>query len=189
MSKFELESLVAEHPNPGNQHWAPFAVTPELEQEAEARASQYPGQSRSAVLPLLHLVQGKFGYVNGHAITWIARKLQIEPIQVLEVVTFYPGLRQSSPGRIHFRVCRTLSCALAGSDELMSRLCELTGIDRGKMDPHHHPIGVSECGNWSVEFVECLAACGFAPVVMANDETHCEVLPEKAEALIDQYKK
>ena len=106
---------------------------------------------------------------------------------MLEVVSFYPGFRQSAPGKYHIRVCRTLSCAMGGSHELMARLCELTGIDRSQCDPHHHPIAVSPCGNFSVEFAECLASCGSAPVCMVNDDFHEGVMAEKAEALLQAY--
>ena len=103
------------------------------EAEADERISHYPDNKRSATLPLLHIVQHQFGYISAAAIDWVADKLGLEPIKVLEVVTFYPGFRQSAPGKFHIRVCRTLSCAMGGSYELMERLCELTGIDRSQM--------------------------------------------------------
>ena len=108
-------------------------------------------------------------------------------MQVHEVVSFYPGLREHSPGKFHFRVCRTLSCAMAGSAELMDRICELTGIDRSNSDSHHNPIAVSPCGKWSVEFAECLASCGTGPVCLVNDDFHEAVAPEKAEELLGKY--
>jgi NADH-quinone oxidoreductase subunit E len=102
-------------------------------------------------------------------------------------VTFYPGFRQSAPGKFHIRVCRTLSCAMGGSYELMEKLCELTGIDRSHADSHHHPISVSPCGGFSVEFAECLASCGTAPVCMVNDDFHEGISPEKAQDLLKKY--
>ena len=74
----------------------------------------YPVSKRSATLPLLHLLQEHFGYISEEAITWVATKLELEPINVLELVTFYPMLRQHPVGKHHIRVCRTLSCALGG---------------------------------------------------------------------------
>ena len=124
------------------------------------------------MLPLLHIVQSKFGYISSEAIDWVAAKLELEPIKILEVVTFYPGFRQYAPGKYHIRVCRTLSCALGGSAELMEDLCKEFGIDRTSADPHHHPISVSPCGKYSVEFAECLASCGTAPVCLVNDDFH-----------------
>jgi NADH-quinone oxidoreductase subunit E len=187
MSASSLEDSIASHETPGSKFHPPFAVTAELEAEADERISHYPASKRSATLPLLHIVQHKFGYISAPAIEWVAGKLDIEPIKVLEVVTFYPGFRQSAPGKFHIRVCRTLSCAMGGSYELMERLCELTGIDRSGSDSHHHPISVSPCGKFSVEFAECLASCGSAPVCMVNDDFHEGVPAGKAEELLAKY--
>lgn len=188
MSTAPLEESIASHETPGTKHYPKFEVTPELEAEADERISHYPDHKRSATLPLLHIVQHKFGYISASAIEWVAGKLELEPIKVLEVVSFYPGFRQSAPGKFHIRVCRTLSCAMGGSGELMEKLCELTGIDRSKTDSHHHPIAVSPCGSFSVEFAECLASCGTAPVCLVNDDFHEGVAPEKAEELLAKYK-
>jgi len=95
----------------------------ELESKMNEVITHYPVK-RSAVLPLLHLIQHQFRFINDEAVTWVANKLGLEPIQVLEVVTFYPGFRQSAPGKYHIRVCRTLSCAMAGSYELMESLAK-----------------------------------------------------------------
>lgn len=187
MSASSLEESVASPETPGSRCFAPFVVTPELEAEADERIAHYPASKRSATLPLLHIVQHRFGFISAPAIEWVATKLDLEPIKVLEVVTFYPGFRQSAPGKFHIRVCRTLSCAMGGSYELMERLCELTGIDRTEADSHHHPISVSPCGKFSVEFAECLASCGTAPVCMVNDDFHEGVAPEKAGDLLGKY--
>lgn len=188
MSVSPLQDSIASPETPGTKFFPPFEVTPELEAEADERISHYPASKRSATLPLLHIIQHKFGYISAKAIEWVAEKLEIEPIKVLEVVTFYPGFRQSAPGKFHIRVCRTLSCAMGGSHELMEKICELTGIDRSECDSHHHPIAVSPCGRFSVEFAECLASCGTAPVCMVNDDFHEGVSPDKAEELLEKYK-
>lgn len=187
MSDSILQENVHSPETPGSQHFPPFQVTPELEKEADERISHYPDSKRSATLPLLHIVQHRFGFISAEAIEWVAKKLDLEPIKVLEVVTFYPGFRQSAPGKFHIRVCRTLSCAMGGSEELMEKLCELTGIDRSNSDSHHHPIAVSPCGKFSVEFSECLASCGTAPVCMVNDDFHEGIPADKAEELLAQY--
>jgi NADH-quinone oxidoreductase subunit E len=187
MSVSILEENTASHETPGTPFHPPFAVTADLESEADGRISHYPGNPRSATLPLLHIVQHRFGYIPAAAIDWVAAKLGLEPIQVLEVVTFYPGFRQSAPGKFHIRVCRTLSCAMGGSYELMERLCELTAIDRSASDSHHHPVAVSPCGKFSVEFAECLASCGTAPVCLVNDDFHEGVSADKAAGLLAKY--
>jgi len=163
-----------------------MTLPPALLAKIDEAITHYPVSPRSAVLPLLHLFQHEFGYIQPEAVHYVAEKLSLEPIQVLEVVTFYPGFRQTAPGKYHIRVCRTLSCAMAGSYELMDSLCKATGIDRSHTD-HHHPIAVSPDGNFSIEFAECLASCGFGPVCMVNDDFHEAVAPDQTAGLLAKY--
>ncbi|MEM9237396.1 MAG: NAD(P)H-dependent oxidoreductase subunit E [Verrucomicrobiota bacterium] len=189
MASSTLDELIASPETPGTKNFPPFAPSPELEAEADRRLAQFPeDQRRSAVLPILHFIQHHHGFLSAEGIQWTADKVGIEPVKVLEVVTFYPGFRQSAPGKFHVRICRTLSCAMGGSYELMERLCELMQIDPSSLDPHHHPIAVSPCGTWSVEFAECLASCGTAPVVLVNDDFHEGIGADRAEGLMEQYK-
>lgn len=182
-----LQKNIESPKTPGEKFFPPFEVTKELEAEAEKRITQYPAdQKRSAVLPLLHEVQHRHGFISPESIEWVASKLGIAPIKVVEVVTFYPGFRQKAPGKLHFRVCRTLSCAMGGSYELMDQLCELAKIDRSGAS-HGDAISVSPCGKYSVEFAECLASCGTAPVCLVNDDFHEGVTADKAADLIRQY--
>jgi NADH-quinone oxidoreductase subunit E len=125
----------------------------------------YP-QKRSAALPLLHLVQEDQGYISEEATAWIAAQLDLEPINILELVTFYPMFRQTKPGRRVIKVCRTLSCALAGS----YKVC-----DSFKKEFNCELEEVSPDGEATIEFSECLAACGSAPVVMVDDDLHEKV--------------
>src|ERR1041385_2415422 len=93
----------------------------------------YPAeQRRSATLPLLHLWQEHFGFISDEAITWIAQKLGLQPINVLELVTFYPMFRRLPAGKRHIRVCRTLSCSMAGSYELRDAIAKAANIDLAK---------------------------------------------------------
>ena len=156
----------------------------ELVQEIDERISHYPVSKRSAVLPVLHVLQHHFGYITNEAIEWTAEKLELEPIKVLEVVTFYPGFRQSAPGKYHIRVCRTLSCAMAGSYELMESICKKANIDRSEVT-HHDPIAVSEDGKFSIEFAECLASCGTGPVCLVDDDFYEEV--KDVDGLLGKY--
>ncbi len=160
-------------------------VPPELEKEIDERITHYPVSKRSAVLPVLHALQHHFRFINEESIEWAAAKLELEPIKVLEVVSFYPGIRQKAPGKYHIRVCRTLSCAMAGSYELMDSICEKAGIDRSGVT-HHDPIALSEDGKFSIEFAECLASCGTGPVCMVEDDFHEAVTD--VDALLSQYK-
>ena len=153
-------------------------VTPDFEAEIDALIARYP-QKRSASLMILHALQDRFGWLSREAIEWTASKLGLQPIHVLELVTFYPMFRQAPAGRFQFKVCRTLSCALGGSHELHRHLCEKLGLD-----PHRHGLQSTGDGRFSVEFVECLASCGTAPVLMVNEDFHEGVTPAKAEALV-----
>jgi len=162
-------------------------VPKELDKKADEYIRHYPAdEKRSASLPLLHLLQHEYGYIGEEGVTWVAEKLGIEPINVLELVTFYPGLRQKAPGKYHVRVCRTLSCAMAGCYETMEKICESAGIDRSEVT-HHDPIAISEDGKFSIEFAECLASCGTGPVCMVGDEFHEEVTPGKVGELLEKY--
>lgn len=162
-------------------------IPPELEAKIDEAISHYPVSKRSATLPLLHLLQEHFGYIKEEAVTWVAEKLGLEPINVLELVTFYPGFHQTAPGKYHIRVCRTLSCAMSGAYDLMEKLCEAAKIDRSNVS-HHHPVAVSEDGRFSIEYAECLACCGFGPVCMVNDDFHEKVDPAKAAEFLSRYR-
>src|SRR6201996_9732198 len=104
-------------------------VPPDLLAKIEEAITHYPVSKRSASLPLLHLWQEHFGFISDEAISWIAQKLELQPINVLELVTFYPMFRREPAGKRHIRVCRTLSCAMAGSYDLRDRIAEAAGID------------------------------------------------------------
>ncbi len=141
--------------------------------ELDEMVTHYPVSKRSASLPLLHLWQNHFGFIDESGVEWIAAKLELEPVNILELVTFYPWFRREAAGKNIVRVCRTLACAMAGSYELKDKFCEATGID--PLASHHgfgHAPPTSADGNFSVEFVECLASCGTAPVCLINDELH-----------------
>ena len=146
----------------------------------------YPDEHRrSAAMPLLHLWQEHFGYISDEGVAWIAAKLGLQPINILELVTFYPMYRQEPAGRTHLRVCRTLSCAMAGSYRVRDALASACGIDLHAHDTGmHNPIRVSPDGKYSIEFVECLASCGTAPVCMVGDALHENVQPESVRDLL-----
>jgi len=144
--------------------------------------SHYP-QKRSASLMLLHAIQERFGFISSEAMEWVAAKLGLQPINIYELVTFYPMFRQQPVGKFHFKVCRTLSCALAGSQKLYEHFCTRLGLD-----PHEHGPQTSDDGKFTVEFVECLASCGTAPVLMLNDRLEEKVTQESAESLLTSCK-
>ena len=148
--------------------------------------ARYPeAHRRSAAMPLLHLWQEHFGFISDEGVKWIATKLGLQPINILELVTIYPMFRQKPAGKTHIRVCRTLSCAMAGSYQLMKNLCVATGIERRRPSHGmHNPISVSADGNYSIEFVECLASCGTAPVCMISEELRENIDPNSVADLV-----
>jgi NADH-quinone oxidoreductase subunit E len=155
-----------------------FSVPANLEAELDELVTHYP-QKRSASLMFLHALQEHFGWVSKDAVEWTARKLDLQPINVYELVTFYPMFRQEPVGKHQLKVCRTLSCALGGSAKLHEHFCTKLGLDA-----HAHGLQTSKDGKFSVEFVECLASCGTAPVMMCNDDFYEGVSTAKADEIM-----
>ena len=159
-----------------------FTVPANLEAEIDEVITHYP-QKRSASLMLLHALQEHFGFLSKEAIEWTAAKLELQPINILELVTFYPMFRQQRVGKYHLKVCRTLSCALGGSHQLHEHFCGKLALDS-----HAHGPQTTKDGKYTVEFVECLASCGTAPVMMCNDDFHEGVSNAKADEILAKCK-
>ncbi len=159
-----------------------FSIPAHLETELNELVTRYP-QKRSASLMFLHALQEHFGYLSSGAIEWTATKLGLAPINVYELVTFYPMFRQEPLGKTHVKVCRTLSCSLAGSGDLRKHFCEKLGLD-----PKAHVPQTTPDGNFTVEFVECLAACGSAPVVLVNEKLWEKVGKTEADRILAEGK-
>jgi NADH-quinone oxidoreductase subunit E len=131
----------------------------------------YP-HKHSAILPVLHCVQAAQGYICKEAVEWIAKRLDLNPIDVYGLVTFYPSFRANPIGRCHIRVCRSLPCALRGAYKAYAELKKELTTD-GKL----------KSGQVTIELVECLAGCGGAPTVLLNEELHEGVDEQKAREL------
>lgn len=159
-----------------------FEVPKKLETEANRRIRNYP-QKRSASMMLLHAVQDQCGYISPEAVQWVARKLDLQPINVHELVTFYPMFRQKPAGEHEFKICRTLPCALGGARKLHGHLCRRLGLNAKACGPQ-----TTRDGQFSVEFVECLAGCGAAPVMMCGGEFFERVTLEEADAILESRK-
>ena len=143
--------------------------------ELRELAGRYP-QSRSALLPMLHLVQSVDGRISPAGIEACAEVLGITTAQVSGVATFYTMYRRRPGGKHHVGVCTTALCAVMGGDALLERVSEKLGIGPDETTPD---------GTFSLERVECNAACDFAPVMMVNWEFMDNMTPEKADALLD----
>ncbi len=156
----------------------PFTLAPQTIEKIDKLVPRYPSP-RSASLPLLHLVQDEKGYIPDAAVEWIAERLGLEPINVYELVTFYPMFRRKPIGRRHIKVCRTLSCALNGGSEVCERFKNAFDVELDE---------VSADGEVTVEYVECIASCGTAPVVQIDETLHENVTPERTAELIAEIR-
>jgi NADH-quinone oxidoreductase subunit E len=154
-----------------------FTETPSLEAEVNELITHYPVK-RAASLMVLHAIQEQFGWISRDAVLWTAKKLDLQPINIQEILTFYPMLRQEPMGKYQIKVCRTLSCALGGAYELREHFCK-----KFCLDSHKHGAQTTADGKFTVEFVECLASCGTAPVMMVNDDFYEGVSHAKADEI------
>ena len=164
-------------PNP-LQSEGKFAPTPALEAEVDELLTHYP-EKRAASLMVLHAIQEQSGWISQEAAEWAARKMDLQPINIFELLTFYPMLRLQPMGKFQIKICRTLSCALGGAYELREHFCEKLGLDA-----HAHGPQTTPDGKFTVEFVECLASCGTAPVMMCNDNFYEAVSHKKADEIV-----
>jgi NADH-quinone oxidoreductase subunit E len=144
--------------------------------EFEKLRARYPdGFESSFVLPCLRRIQEDRGYVADGDIADLVEYLGVPRIQVEEVLSFYGQFRRKPIGRCHIQSCRNLSCSLRGGERILAHLTRTLGIAPGQ---------TTADGRYTLSTVECLAACGTAPVVMINDTYHESMTPEKIDALL-----
>ena len=139
---------------------------------------RYP-RSRSAIMPLLHYVQSKAGYVTNDGIELIAKLLTLETAEVSAVATFYTQYKRKPVGEYHVGVCTNTLCAVMGGDAIFAGLKSHLGIEND---------GVTADGKVSLEHIECNAACDYAPVVMANWEFYDNQTVQSAKDLVDSMR-
>ncbi|MDL4777657.1 MULTISPECIES: NADH-quinone oxidoreductase subunit NuoE [Thermomonosporaceae] len=158
----------------------PYApeVRERLERDAKEIIARYP-KPRSALLPMLHLVQSEEGHVTPRGTAFCAEQLGITPAQVTGVVTFYTQYKRKPVGEYHVGVCINTLCAIMGGDQIWNELSAHTGLGHDEADAD---------GRVSLERIECNAACDFAPVMMVNWEFFDNMTPEKAKALVDDLR-
>ena len=142
--------------------------------EIEQILSRYPVR-RSALIPLLYLAQRDQGFVTEAAMKEIAALLQLTPPQVYETVTFYTMLNLKQVGRFHIQVCKSLMCALVGSDTVVGWIKTKLGIAPGE---------TTSDGLFTLTTVECLAACGTAPMMQINDDYYERLTEEKVDRIL-----
>ncbi len=154
-------------------------LTNEMVAEIEDLAPRYPDR-RALVLPALHIVHKALRQVPFDAVVDIADVLGFPPAEVQDTLSFYEFFHQQKPhGKVRAFVCRSISCALRGGEEVLEQLCHRHGVE---------PYGTTEDGSLTIEPAECLGACDFAPCILANDDLLKNLSPESAAAALDEVK-
>lgn len=148
-------------------------------QEVSNIIARYPqGRQKSALLPVLHLAQQEFGgWLDVPVMDYVASLLQLEPIEVYEVATFYSMYNLKPVGRYMFEVCQTGPCMLRGSDDIVKYIYDKLGIKPGE---------TTSDGMFTLKTVECLGACGYAPMMQLGKHFREHLTPEKVDSIIEE---
>jgi NADH-quinone oxidoreductase subunit E len=153
----------------------------ELEAKFAKMLESYPpGRTRSAVVPMLLYAQDEVGHISKELIEEVARRCKVVPLQVDEVVGYYSMLHRTPQGRYHVQVCTNISCLVAGGQELYEHASKALGIGHKEVTPD---------GQFSLEEVECIGACSWAPAIQINYDFYHQVTPEKLDRLIADVRK
>jgi NADH-quinone oxidoreductase subunit E len=153
-------------------------LTPEMVAEIQALFPRYP--TRQAItLPALHIVNAKMRHVPMEAIPEIAKLLELAPAQIYDTLSFYGFFKSEQGGFVRAWVCRSISCALRGGDEVFQKMCHTLGVKPG---------GTTPDGKITLEFGECLGLCDFAPAVLANEQVYKNVDLDKVDEICAQLK-
>ncbi len=147
---------------------------------AKLLESYPPGRTRSAVVPMLLYAQDEVGHISNELIEEVARRCKVAPLQVDEVVGYYSMLHRKPLGQYHVQVCTNISCLLRGGEELLEHASKRLGIANKE---------VTSDGQFSLEEVECIGACSWAPAIEINYDFHHFVTPEKLDGLIAELRK
>ena len=144
--------------------------------------ARYPeGKQKSALLPVLHLAQESFGgWLSSETMDYVASLLKIEPIEVYEVATFYSMYNLKPVGKYMFEVCQTGPCMLNGSDDIIAYIGEKLSIKPGE---------TTSDGLFTLKTVECLGACGYAPMMQLGKNYREHLTKEKVDAIIEECRK
>lgn len=148
---------------------------PEVEAEIDRHLAKYPVM-RSAILPLMFIVQRERGYLDPPGVSYLAKRLNLRITDIWEVATFYSMIHLKPIGKYHIQVCKTLSCKLLGADKITKYCSEKLGIRVGE---------TTADGRFSLSEVECLGSCGTAPMFQINFDYHENLTQEKVEQILD----
>jgi len=145
--------------------------------EMKSHVAKYPAdRTRSALIPLLFVIQRERGYVDNPGVNFLARFLNLEVSDVWETATFYSMLNMRPVGRHHIQVCKTLSCRIMGEPDITEHICSKLGIHAGE---------TTEDGKFTVSRVECLGSCGTAPMMQIGFDYHEDLTVEKVDKILD----
>lgn len=149
-------------------------------EEMRSHLAKYPpDRSRSALIPLLFVVQRERGYVDNAGVNFLAKFLGLEVSDVWETATFYSMLNLRPVGRHHIQICKTLSCKIMGEPEITNHICSKLGIKPGE---------TTEDGKFTVSMVECLGSCGTAPMMQIGFDYHEDLTIEKVDKILSECK-
>lgn len=155
--------------------------TVERLQKVKEIVARYPdGKQKSALLPVLHLMQEQEGWLSVEAMDYVASLLSLEPIEVYEVATFYTMYNLKPVGKYMFEVCRTGPCMINGSDEIIAYIGDKLGIRPGE---------TTSDGLFTLKTVECLGACGYAPMMQMGKHYKEHLTREKVDAIIEECRR
>ena len=158
-----------------------MTFSPELEARFAKMLESYPpGRTRSAIVPMLMYAQDEVGHISYELIEEVARRCNVPPLQVDEVVGYYSMLHRKPLGRFHVQVCTNISCLITGGEELYQHAEKKLGVGHKE---------VTEDGRFSLEEVECMGACSWAPAIQVNYDFYHNVTPERFDQLIEGLKK
>jgi NADH-quinone oxidoreductase subunit E len=158
-----------------------MTFSPELEARFDKLLKSYPpGRRRSAMVPMLLYAQDEVGSVSPELVAEVARRTGVDALQVEEVMSYYSMLHKKPLGRYHVQICTNISCLLTGGEELWNHARKKLGIGHKE---------VTADGRISLEEVECIGACSWAPALQVNYDFHHGVTPEKLDRLLDSLRK
>ena len=149
-------------------------LSPGLKKKIDEVVARYP-KKEAAILPVLHLIQRETGAIAAEEEQWVAGLLEVRPIKVREVVTFYTLFHQKPVGRYHIQVCSNLTCSLMGGENVLDHLQKRLGVKIGETTPDQR---------FTLSEVECLGACEQAPCMMINFDYYGDLTPEKIDSLL-----
>jgi NADH-quinone oxidoreductase subunit E len=158
-----------------------MTFSPELEARFSKLLTSYPpGRQRAAMIPMLLYGQDEVGHVSDELIDEVARRVGVTALQVHEVLTYYSMLHRKPLGKYHVQICTNISCLLWDGDKLWEQACKKLGIGHKE---------VTEDGQISLEEVECIGACSWAPAIQVNYDFHHFVTPQQLDQLLDGLRK